>query len=116
MQQIKDVIDTAGLPEDKRDGLMNKLNKFGEVDRNRTPLNVFGDLVIYLANVGGDAAKKLEPARKWVDSIAALLRHNKEIENSLPKLVKPQQRGIEDGRPKVSRLPKPGDMDDEIPF
>ena len=118
--QMKTIIDDAKLPEDKRDALMNILNKFlAEVDRNRAPWNIFADFVINLATIGGEAAKKLEPARKWINSIANLLGHNKEIENSQPRLPKPEQKKIEDNRPKTEpklKPKQPNDMDDEIPF
>lgn len=120
--QMKPIIDAANLTEQKRDALHDKLNKFlEEVDRNRAPWTRFGDIVISMANVGGEAFEKLEPARKWIDSIAKLLGHNKEIENSQPKLPKPTQKKIEDQRPRsttpTTRAVKTrGDMDDEIPF
>lgn len=117
VEQMKSVIDAAKLTEEKRDALHNKLNKFlAEVDRNRAPWTRFGDIVIYFANVGGEAAERLEPARKWIDSIAKLLGHNKEIENSQPKLAKPEKRKIQDQRPQPATGKKRVDLDDEIPF
>lgn len=123
VEQMKPIIDAANLTEQKRDALYDKLNKFlEEVDRNRAPWTRFGDIVIYMASIGGEAIEKLEPARKWIDSIANLLGHNKEIENSQPKLPKPQPKKIEDQRPKSIQQPpkktaqRRGDMDDEIPF
>jgi hypothetical protein len=117
VEQMKTVIDDAKLPEEKRDELMNILNDFlAAADRNRAPWNIFADFVIKLASVGGEAAKKLEPVRQWIDSIANLLGHNKEIENSQPKLPKPERKKIEDSRPKSEPQAKPSDVDDEIPF
>lgn len=123
VQQIKEVIDEAHLSDDKREALFNKLNAFlAEVDRNRAPWDRFSDIVIGIAAVGGKAAEKLEPARKWLDSIARLLGNNKEVENSQPQLPKPtikkieHRRQISDQSGKNSAAQKRGDMDDEIPF
>jgi hypothetical protein len=117
VEQMKLVIDAASLAEQKRDALYDKLNKFlAEVDRNRAPWTRFGDIIIYLASVGGDAAEKLEPARKWIDSIAKLLGHNKEIENSQPKLPKLEKKQIQDQRWQFAGGKKRDDLDSEIPF
>ena len=71
--QIKGVIDAADIRVQKKDALYGKLNVFlAEVDKIRTALDTFSDRVIGLANIGGEVAKELEPARRWVDSIARL--------------------------------------------
>jgi hypothetical protein len=121
--QMKTIIDEANLTPEKREALFNKLNKFlEEVDRNRASWERFADLVVTVASVGGEAAKKLQPLRELIDSIARLLGHNKDIENSRPRLPKSEQGKIEDKRPtqtKAQSKPMPrkrGEMDDEIPF
>ena len=52
-------------------------------------------MAIYIAVCDGigQGFKKLEPARTWIDSIAALLGRAKEVEDSLrPTLPRPEER------------------------
>lgn len=91
--QIKVVIDGAVIGVNKKDALHRKLNKFiVEVDSIRTGIEPFADLAIGLAHVGGEVAKELEPARKWVDSIARLLGHNLDIQDAQRHLPAPLKR------------------------
>jgi hypothetical protein len=82
VDQIKIIIDQSRITVAKRDALSKKINAFlAEVDRTRTSSAVFSDLAIGLAHIGGEVANELEPARKWVDSIARLLGHYRDIED-----------------------------------
>jgi hypothetical protein len=123
IEQIKTVIDKAGLSTEKREALFNKLNAFlAEVDRSRASWDKFSDIVIGIATLGGNAAEKLEPARLWIDSIAKLLGNNKEVENSQPHLPKPSTKRIENHSQRSSQSEnqptsqRGRDPDDEIPF
>ncbi len=117
--QIREAIERSDLPEDERDALYNKLNKFAaEVDRARTGFHA--GMAVYIAICGGIAQgfEKLEPARKWIDSIAALMGRAKEneerVEHKLPP--PPERQKIE---PPKRRLPPPQKanvIDDDIPF
>jgi hypothetical protein len=78
-------------------------------------------MAIYIAVCDGigQGFKKLEPARKWIDSIAALLGRAKEVEDSLrPTLPRPQER--KELEPPRAQLAPPerkrNDLDDDIPF
>jgi hypothetical protein len=118
--QIKEVIDKSALLVAKKERLFDRINAFlAEVDRDRTGLQKFNDLVISLAHTGGDAAQELEPTWKWVKLIAQLLGARQENEQAKlppqtkPKRLEPPKRQISPPKP----LPKPKDeFDDEIPF
>lgn len=116
VQQIKDVIDQSHLPIEKRERLYDLINQFlAEVERDRTTWQVFSDLVIGLAHLGGEAAKELEPARKFIDSISRLLGRAKEFEDSAPQLPPPSKPRQLPAPPKKESQRR-GDLDDEMPF
>ena len=120
IQQIRAAIEDADLPEPKRDSLYTKLNAFAlEVDKNRTNLQAAMSVYISVCDGIGQGFQKLEPARKWVDSIAALLGRVKEVEDSLrPALPRTEERKqLESPRRRIAPpVQKGGDLDDEIPF
>ena len=110
--QIKACVEESDLEEQKKNALYNKLNDFSkEVDKSRTSLQsgmiVFNDVCAAF----GNGVKKLEPARKWVDSIAGLLDKAKEIELSLPRISYEAPKRITG-----SKEVKAPELDDEIPF
>jgi hypothetical protein len=78
-------------------------------------------MAIYIAVCDGigQGFQKLEPVRKWIDSIGSLLGRAKEVEDILrPALPRPQDRKQLEApaRRLVSPEPKGGDLDDELPF
>jgi hypothetical protein len=122
VEQIKLVLDNVVIPVSKKDDLYRKLNVFlAEIDKIRTSLETFGDIAVGLAHIGGDVAKELEPARKWVDSIARLFGRYRDMEDAQRQLPKPEDRlRIEPPKLQISdqseaSKPTP-DLDDEIPF
>ena len=115
IQRIRDTIEKADLPEDKKDSLYSKLNKFAlEVDKNRTALQA--GMAVYIAVCGGigQGFEKLEPVREMIDSIATLLGRAKEAEDSLRLPSPPELKRIEPPRRQLE--PPPSLDDDEIPF
>jgi hypothetical protein len=118
VEQIKEVIDTSTLLVSKKERLYDRINSFlEEVDRDRTALQRFNDIVISLAHTTGEAAEELEPTWKWVRLIGALLGARQENEQAkLPKPVTPKKlpppKKIKEPPPK----PRNADMDDDIPF
>jgi hypothetical protein len=113
--QIKEVIDNADLVPGKKERLYDLINAFlAELDRDRTGLQRFGDLMIGLAHIGGEMAKEMEPAWKWAKLIGQVLGARVDAEqNRLPpppkKIEPPKQRKIEPPK-------KPATIDDDIPF
>ena len=63
--QIRVVIEEAELPDDKRDNLYSKLDKFAlEVDKSRTGFASFGAALIGVCGAIGQGFENLEPARR----------------------------------------------------
>ena len=113
--QIKEVIDHSELLPAKKERLNDLINAFtAELDRERTGLQRFGDLMIGLAHIGGDMAKELEPAWKWVKLGAQVLGARQEAEQT--KLQPPPKKIEGPKRPKIEAPTKQVPMDDDIPF
>jgi hypothetical protein len=116
-EKMKEIIEGSSLLPAKKERLFNKLNAFiAELDRDRTALQSFTDLVIALATAGGDAAKELEPAWKWVRLLGAILGARQEREQTHipapPKKIEGPKRQLP---PPQKANGRPA-MDDEIPF
>lgn len=119
IQQIRSIIEGADLPTNKQDALYGKLNRFAaEVDRTRTGLGASMAVFIEICDGIGQGFEKLEPAKKLIDSIAALLGRAKDVEDSLrPQLPVPEERRqLEAPRKQLAPPSSPPDLDDEIPF
>lgn len=121
--KIKTTLEATELPLARKEALMAKLNAFAaEVDRDRTKFEAFGALAIEAAGTVSRAEAKLRPIRKWIDSIANLLRQARVFEDANPRLPAPVKR-VQAPTKQISppsgspwKPPKGGDLDDEIPF
>jgi hypothetical protein len=90
IQKIRTVLNKFELPEPKRDALFSKLDAFAlEVDRSRTNLQSVTDVYLTVCTAIGEGFNRLEPVRKFIDSIAALMGKAKETEDSLRALPAP---------------------------
>jgi hypothetical protein len=122
LQQIKEIVDRLEVSERKKEALYSKINALAdEVDKDRTRFDTAMALITEVASVGGEAADRLEPVRKWIDSIARLLGRAKEAEDAAaPRLPAPKERKrIEPPRrviPAKQNSKRIDDLDDEIPF
>lgn len=113
IQHIREAIEKSNIPEDKREKLYDKLNAFAlEVDKNRTSLQAGMAVYIAVCDGIGQGFKKLEPVRRMIDSISALLGRAKEVEDSLRLPPPPELKRIEAPH---GELPSP-DWDEAIPF
>jgi hypothetical protein len=74
-----------------------------------------------MAATGGEVAQRLNPVRKFLDSIAGLLGYAKQAEDARPSLPAPHERKRLTP-PRKERLPAPEPprqpdlLDDDIPF
>ena len=98
--------------------MFDKINAFiAELDKDRTALQKFNDIILSLANTGGEAAEELEPVWKWVKLGAAILGVRQETEQTklpvLPKKLEAPKRQLASPPKKNGRF---GSIDDEIPF
>jgi hypothetical protein len=111
--KIKEIIDASSLVTAKKERLLNKLNAFlAELDRDRTGLQKFTDVILSLANTGGEAANEIEPAWKWAKLAAAILGVRQETEQT--RQLPPSSKKLE---PPKRQLPPPVNRNsDHIPF
>jgi len=117
--QIREIIARMELDDWKREALLYRLNALQEeVDRDRFRFQIFGAFVIEMGGIIGDAAERMEPARKLVDSIAGVIWGTKQAEQtkSLPPPTSPKR--IPPPGPRVERKGRGRQtaLDDEIPF
>ena len=115
LNQIKEIVDEVELDDRKKEALYSKINALAnEVDRDRTHVQAFGALVVEVAGIVGEAADKMEPARKWLDSIAKCFGTAKSHEDANPQLAPHREpKKIE---PPRKRLPAPKPDDEDISF
>src|ERR1043165_8484523 len=116
--RMKEIIDKSKLAQERRERLLDKINAFlKELDRDRTTLQKFHDMVLAIAATGADAAEELEPTWKWVQLAARVLGVKQETEQK--KLPEPPKR-IEPPKPKqppiIAKKTGHSYLDDEIPF
>jgi hypothetical protein len=93
LKSIKDIILKLDDIDDwKREALLNKLTELEkEVSRDRFQYKILAAFIIEASGVVGEAAKRLEPARKLIDSISHLLYGAKQSEHqSLPPPTTPK--------------------------
>jgi hypothetical protein len=115
LNQIKGIVDKVELDDRKKEALYIKINALEEeFDRDRTRVEAFGALVIEIAGIVGEAADKMEPARKWLDSIAKCFGAAKSHEDTNPQL--PPHSEPKKIEPPRKRLPTPKQGDDDTPF
>lgn len=115
--KIREAIEAAALPDEKRDALYRKLDRFAlEVDKVRTDLQAATAVYIAVCAGIGEGFKKLEPVRRMIDSVATLLGKAKEAEENLPALPSGAERKRLEAPRKRLPPPRAGDLDDEIPF
>ena len=97
------------------DAPVGKLDAFVlEIDKERTNLQSIADIYITVLTVIGEGFHKLEPLRRFIDSVGALMGKAKETEDSFRIPLPPPPPQLEFPR---KQLPAPHSIDDEeIPF
>ena len=116
LKQVRDIVEKLEIEQDKKEALFGKIGALEqEVDRDRTRLEAYGALIIESAGILGDVGEKLEPYRKWLDTIGKLIWGAKKEEETKQLPPPSERKQIEPPRaPKPSE--KSGSQDDEIPF
>jgi hypothetical protein len=93
INKIKLTIEGIDLPDPRKESLMEKLNAFAaDVDRDRTKFEAFGALGIEAATIAGKAEHKVRPIRKWIESIASVMREATTLESAQGRLPAPPAR------------------------
>lgn len=116
LAQLKELSDKLELSSAKREAIRSKILALEmEMERERTRFDVVASFLLEAATVAGEIGEKLEPWRKWVDSIAGLLGRAKEKDSHLSLPHPEEHRKIE---PPKRQLPSPKNesSDDDIPF
>lgn len=109
VDEIKKIIQNANISIDKKEKLTDKINSFlKELDRDRTSIQRFTDMMLTISVATADSIEELEPAWKWVRLIAGMLGVSQEEQKA--KLPPPPKR-IEGPKSKRDSA-----KDDEIPF
>lgn len=116
LTKVREIVENMEISQDKKEALLLKIGALEqEVDRDRTRFESYAALVIESAGVLGDAADKLEPVRKWLDTIGRVIWGAKKEEGAkqLPppaelKRIQPPQT--------TEQLPENGNLEDDIPF
>lgn len=109
LTKLRELANKLEIPSWKRSSLLSKISELAaEIERPRARFEVVASFLLETASVAGQMGEKLEPWRKWIDSISRLLGAAKEDEaKALPAPEKPRE------------LPAPdklAELDDEIPF
>ncbi len=113
--KIREVVQKLEVETPKKEALLKRLTALSEeVDRDRTRLEAFGELVLSVSSIAGEAAEKLEPIRRFIDSIGKVINGARESEperKQLPPVRMPKR--IEVQKPSTQ---SPRELDDEVPF
>jgi len=122
LEKIREIVDRLEVPLPKKEALSARITALSdEVDRDRTRFDAYAGLALEMAATGGEVAQRLNPLRKFLDSIAGLLGYAKQAEDARPSLPAPHERKRLTP-PRKERLPAPEPprqpdlLDDDIPF
>jgi hypothetical protein len=119
IQKIREQIEQCELEADKKEELLDKLNKFAaEVDRDRTKLQAGMAFFVTLCAGIGDGFEKLKPVRDTFDSISRLLGQAMQLEERFTPRLPPHKdrKRLEPPPEKQPPPPQGSDIDDDIPF
>lgn len=107
--KLRELANKLEIPTWKRYSILTKISELAtEIERPRARFEIVASFLLEAASVAGQAGEKLEPWRRWIDSIARLLGAAKDDEaKSLPAPERPKE------LPAPDKLPE---LDDEIPF
>ncbi len=107
LEKIKQAIGKLEVSDEKREALYSRVYALeAELNRNRTRLEVIGALWVETCGKVGEGVERLEPVRKWIDSIGNLIGVAKHEEGSpsSPRIAAtPQPKQIEDQRSQSER-------------
>ncbi len=116
VQKIREHLESAQIPDNKRDALFNKLNAFAaELDRNRTRAEAFYAFAIDSARAAKEVNSELKPLQQTIDKVFDWIDKAKKYADALPPWS--ERKKIEGPQ---KQLPSPDEpsqhMDDDIPF
>ena len=90
ISRIRDIVSAAQMNDPLRQKIMQRLNALqGEIDRNQTRIEAFGEMLVTLTGAVGRGAKNLEPAIKLAQRVAGSLLNLREDRDEQPPLALP---------------------------
>ena len=122
LNQIRQIVDELNVSDGKREALYDKLSELeNEVNRDRTRFDANMALILECVNIAGTAADKIEPLRKFIDSITGLIKAAKDQEDAATVMLgaPPEKKKIEPPRKQLgppTQSNEADDLDDDIPF
>jgi len=124
LSQVRGIVDNLEVDQKKKEALFLKISALEqEVDRDGTRFDTYAALVIEVAGVLGDAADKLEPVRKIMDSMSRLIWGSKNEEEAKQLPSPPERKQIEPphsddslGDMNDGDENPPSGFDDKVPF
>jgi hypothetical protein len=109
LSKMKQTIDKLDVPQAKKEALFTRITALEEeINRTRTRFEVIAAFWIEGCEAFGDGVEKLEPLRRWVDSIGTLLGKAKKEERSDTRHLPPPKAPKQIEPPKIET--------DDIPF
>lgn len=116
LTKVREIVENMEVSQDKKEALFLKIGALEqEVERDRTRFEAYAALVIESAGILGDAADKLEPVRKWLDTIGRVIWGAKKEEDAKQLPPPPELKRIQPPQT-AEQLPENGNLDDDIPF
>lgn len=119
---IKDIIDKSDLPPRKREAIYSKINALlSEIERDRTRYEVIMDFILETSDVIEESSQKLNPLRKFIDSLTKLINSARQAGDEIKQIPGPSSRKkLEPPREDKSSSTKKQNtwenLDDDIPF
>lgn len=115
IEQIRQLVEESNIAPNKKEAIFKKLADLTlEIDRGRTRFEVIADGIRAIARLSGDIEREgAEPWWKWVKLLFGVIDDAKEKESS-SSLPGPEDR--KKLEPPRKQLPKPRDIDEEVPF
>jgi hypothetical protein len=105
---IRPIIEKAPISQGLRDSILEKLNGLAkEIDRSRTRVRVFGDLLIEVCGAMGTAAKEMKPVVALLEKIVGAVVRLHGVEHPLA-LPPPEEFGLDASEPVA---PHPSETD-----
>ena len=116
LTKVREIVENMEVSQYKKEALLLRIGALEqEVDRDRTRFEAYAALVIESAGVLGDAADKLEPVRKLLDTIGRVIWGAKKEEDA-KQLPPPTELKRIQPPHTTEQLPEKDNLDDDIPF
>lgn len=123
LENIRSVVDGWDINNKKKEAIFSRISALNlEIDRNRTRMEIFADLLLTTTGIANKAEKDLAPIRKWFNPLENLFGEAKveadeqapQITYSEPKQIEGPKKQLTGPQPKKTNSDAP--FDEDIPF